>query len=485
VLNRLKTHTFFSKIRTRETLLVSALVTLAFSFYLWVFSRNLLITGVDGPYYLIQIRSLLETGGLTYGDPPLTFYLLTFFTLLAGDITLGVKIGVSLLCALSTVPVFYVMKRLGGFSAGLLAMLLIVFSAPYLRMMTDFMKNAIGVCWLLGFTYYLHDLVFTGFTKKSLALATCLLLLTGLTHILAFAVALLFLCAYTATALVQGLDRRPILKTELVLASATLIFIVVTATFFGPLFTDFTKIFSFISALTQPRPLQPLPQQPPLPGPKPQPFGPSIADSLSIIGGYGIVLITLACGACFSYIAWKQADREASTLLAAVTISFTAISLPIIPNEWLNRFLLMFVIPTAIIVSYSIPRITTLLNPTTKPTILIILGGITLVLFATQAITIATRLNPTIGPVQYQDLADMKSRIPTNSIIVASPQGAHYWTQYITDADVGPLSPTTYQSYSHVFIIFEKSQPPPILQITRHTIIYVGKAYALAELRSP
>jgi hypothetical protein len=48
--------------------------------------ENQIVPIVDGQYYLIQVRSMLTNGGLVYGDPPLTFYLLSFFSLLFGDI---------------------------------------------------------------------------------------------------------------------------------------------------------------------------------------------------------------------------------------------------------------------------------------------------------------------------------------------------------------------------------------------------------------
>jgi len=73
--------------------------------------KNRLITGVEGPYYLIQVRGLLTSGELIYGDPPLAFILLVPFCILMGDLMLGVKVGVSFLCVLSTIPAFYLKKR--------------------------------------------------------------------------------------------------------------------------------------------------------------------------------------------------------------------------------------------------------------------------------------------------------------------------------------------------------------------------------------
>jgi len=217
-----------------EASLVFAVFLFGFLFNLWIFSRSRLITGVDGPYYLIQVRGLLTSGSLVYGDPPLTFYLLAFFSLLTGDITSGVKIGVSFFCALSTIPVFFFMKKVGKSRlSGFIAMLLIVFSAPLIRMMTDFMKNAIGICWFLFFLYYLHGLAFSETAmKKNLVLATFFLLLAEITHVLDFGFAFLFLMFYTVIAAFFNINRRRFLISAGILALATGVSMFLAATTF-------------------------------------------------------------------------------------------------------------------------------------------------------------------------------------------------------------------------------------------------------------
>ena len=257
-----------------EFSVVVSVFLFGFMFYLWIFLRNELIPMIDGPYYLIQVRSFLTTGGLVYGDPPLTFYLLSLFSLLFRDITLGVKVGVSFLCALSTIPAYFLMKRVGkGVLAGLVAMLLVVFSAPYIRMLTDFMKNAVGMCWLFAFMYYLHDLAFTGIRKSSLALAAFFIVLIGLTHILDFGIALVFLVFYTIMVLIFNVNRRSFLKAMGIIALVISAFVFIASTFFSFLFSDFTKVLSFFQDLTAPKGSEvptPTPSSPgPTPGPRP------------------------------------------------------------------------------------------------------------------------------------------------------------------------------------------------------------------------
>jgi len=446
-------------------------------FNLSVFLKNRLITGVDGPYYLIQVRGLLTSGELIYGDPPLAFILLTPFCLLTGDLMLGVKIGVSFLCALSTIPAFYLMKKIGkGSLSGFIAMLLFIFSAPHIRMMTDFMKNAIGICFLLAFLYYLHGLAFTDSNKKKLIPAAAFLILTGLTHILDFGVALLFLALYALWTLLLGVNRRSFLKSLGALLLVTCIFVLIASTFFSPLFTDFNKGLSFLHDLFSPRRVKP----PPLQGrPRPRPLVPPVPFTLPIVGGWKVILLILLSGVASSLYAWLRKDEEALLLLVSTTSMGVIISFPLIPPEWLGRFLLMFVVPTVIIMSYGLSRVCLHFHTLggTLRYVAPIISMLGLAFFVIQASNVATRVHPTISYRGYLDLVDMKSWIPPNSIVVAEfPIG--YWVQYVDEVDIGTFSPEIWETHQHVFAVYFKNKIPP----APSRIIYVGKVFILVEL---
>jgi 4-amino-4-deoxy-L-arabinose transferase-like glycosyltransferase len=464
-----------------ELSLVFSIFLLGFFFYLWIFLRNKFLPMIDGPYYLIQVRSLLSTGELVYGDPPLIFYLLSFFSLLLGDITLGVKVGVSLFCALSTIPVFFLMKRVGkGTMAGIISMLLVIFSAPYIRMITDFMKNAVGITFLFAFIYYLHDLAFSGLKKRSLILASFFVILTGLTHILDFGVALLFLALYTIIATIVNVNRRPFLKAAGIIALITCIFVFIASTFFSFLFTDFNKGLSFLNALI----LQRVMGAPTQPSsnlglyPRSKPFGPNIPFSVSIVGGWGVILLILSFGVILSIYLWKKKEKEPLLLLTVATSIGAIICFPLIPNNWLGRFVLMMVIPTAIILSYGISKIYNLIKKS-KFDVSLFFVVICLAFFVIQSITITGSIRPTIGNTGFNDLVNMKSHIPTDSIIVVFEQGLYYWVQYVGEVDIGRLSPDLWQSYSHVLGLSVKDRTPQIPFKT----IFVGNIFKLVELQ--
>ncbi|MBS7633619.1 glycosyltransferase family 39 protein [Candidatus Bathyarchaeota archaeon] len=446
--------------------------------------RNQLLPMIDGPYYLIQVRSLLTTGGLVYGDPPLTFYLLSLFSVLLGDITLGVKVGASFFCALSTIPAYFLMKKIGkSILAGLIAMLLVVFSAPYIRMLTDFMKNAVGVCWLFAFIYYLHDLAFIGIRKSSLALAAFFLVLTGLTHILDFGIALVFLVFYTVMVLISNDNRRPFLKAVGIIALVISAFVFIASTFFSFLFSDFTKVLSFFQDLTAPKGSEvPTPTPPsPMPTPVPQPLSAQM-DAFSIVG-LGTILLILSVGTVLSLYVWKKKDKEALLLLSVTTIAGFIMCLPLIPSEWLSRFQLMTVIPSAIILSYGISEMWNLTNTNSK-FVAMVLFVISLSFFVAQSVGITTIIRPTISDAGYLDLVNIKNQIPSDSIIAVSDYGIRYWVEYVDEVDtaqgrIDELSPDLWQSYSHALGLLFKNQVPRVPFKT----IFVGNVFTLVELQ--
>jgi 4-amino-4-deoxy-L-arabinose transferase-like glycosyltransferase len=474
-----------------EFLPVLLIFLLGFGFFLWIFSRSNLIPMVDGPYYLIQIKSILTTGSLAYyGDPPLTFYLLSIFSFLLGDIALGVKVGVSFFCALSTIPAYFLMKKVGKSSfAGVVAMLLIIFSASYIRMLTDFMKNAVGVFFLFAFIYYLHDLAFSGakrsgLNKRSLILATFFLVLAGMTHILDFSIALLFFAIYTASVLIFDANRRPFMKAAGVITLAISAFILIATVFFGSLFNDFSSVLSFIHDLTSqtggagaaeaiPSSLNPGPIQS-----ASQPF----SNGVDIIGGWGIILLIMVIGIILCFYAWKKKQKESLVLLTAATALCSIICFPLIPSDWLFRTSLMIVVPAAIILSYGISAIWNSGHKKSK-LIAAIIFAVCLVFFVGQSFRIIKDIRPLVSDEGYLDLVNMKDQIPADSIVFTE-HGMHYWVEYVDEVKVAgtsieELSPELWKSYSHVLFIFSKDKLPPIA----HEDIFIGKALLLAEVQ--
>ena len=67
----------------------------AFVIILMILLRYPIMYGIDGPYYLIQMRHLVSDGVIKYPDPPLTYYMLAPFYILSADKNLGLKMAVA------------------------------------------------------------------------------------------------------------------------------------------------------------------------------------------------------------------------------------------------------------------------------------------------------------------------------------------------------------------------------------------------------
>jgi len=471
-----------------ECLVVSALFLGGFLFFLGVFARNRLVPGIDGPYYLIQVRSLLGTGRLVYGDPPLTFYLFALFALLVGDVALGVKVGVSLFCALSMIPAYFLARRVAGKAAGYLAMVFVL-SPLYIRMMTDFMKNAVGVVFLLSFLYYLHDMAFSGRNRRNLSLTLLFLLLTGLTHILDLGVALLILGLYLAAVTVLDVNRREFAKSVAIVVLFLGGFAAVAVAAFSSLFTDFSKGLTFLRDLfATPEEHPSLPLFPPTggrQGPAPPPGGPVPAPRIPL--SWVVLVSTLALG-CVMAVYERKRRKEAAALLSVVTLTGILLSLPFIPPQWLWRLLLMEFIPVALILSYGLWRLSHRLLRIEQRGVAVFLVSICLIPFLFQSVNTALHVRPTIDQPGLHDLEEMKARIPEGSVVVLYVGEILYWVEYVGDIDIAHRpSEELWQSYAHVLGLLRRNDPRPRVRalIKGSEPLFEGEVFLLVELPGP
>ena len=146
--------------------------------------------GVDGYFYAVQLRSILEHGHLQYAASPLAFWLMAPFAW-ATDPIVGAKLGAAILGALIAVPAYFVGKRLGGsWAAGLLAAAIATPSAGSFYLSLEFVKNGVGLTVAVTYLWLLLRALEAPRPGR-LAAAAALLLATFLTHKMAAGFALL------------------------------------------------------------------------------------------------------------------------------------------------------------------------------------------------------------------------------------------------------------------------------------------------------
>lgn len=102
--------------------------------------------GVDGYFYPIQLRSLLETGRLYYADAPVVYWLMAPLAALFGPVA-GAKLGAALGGALAGVPAYFLGRRLaaGDRAIGVLAAALVTTSALSFYLAAEFAQNGVAV----------------------------------------------------------------------------------------------------------------------------------------------------------------------------------------------------------------------------------------------------------------------------------------------------------------------------------------------------
>jgi len=129
---------------------LAALVGWSFAQRWRVLSGSPFPIGIDGYFYPVELRSLLDHGSLQYPASPLAFWLLAPFAALTDPIT-GAKLGAALLGALIAVPAYGVGVHLGrdrgdrGRGPGLVAAAVATSSAGSMYLTIEFVKNGIGL----------------------------------------------------------------------------------------------------------------------------------------------------------------------------------------------------------------------------------------------------------------------------------------------------------------------------------------------------
>lgn len=137
----------------------------------WLLFRSPYVPGVNGAYYLVQTRALLERGGLGIPDLPLTFYvhaavawtLAQLFHMASTDaIVWAVKWSDAILPPLVAWPVFVLVRRWAqdcgqGDAVPLAAAALSCIAVPWFAIVGELQKNSLALVWLALLMMTLHQ----------------------------------------------------------------------------------------------------------------------------------------------------------------------------------------------------------------------------------------------------------------------------------------------------------------------------------------
>nr|ACO70934.1 hypothetical protein [uncultured Verrucomicrobiota bacterium] len=444
--------------------------------------RSPLVPGINGAYYLVQARAVLEHGWLGIPDLPLTFVLQATLAKLihlvrGGNledcIVLAVKSADSLLPPLAAVPVFLLgmawSRRLGRGAwlvpvvAGLLAV-----GMPGLSITGEFEKNALGLVWLAALIWALHG--WLEHAHRRHALRVLLFLgLVGVTHIGVFGAALLFTGLTLAVSLLQHpalLGRR---STWMVLGSALVVVgaaVGLVAWKFDPariarLWQAVSDPSDFLSGV--PTGAQPGGMMRPggggLPGGGP-PGGMMGPRGMGGPGGMGrdwepSVFFALLSVPALVIAWWKRRSWDKSTVAVVTGAAFTVLIMtgPWVDGDKSHRFPLIAIVPavcTALFALLHAPRIWI-----SAPCTLVVVAALTVPSY--QLVTEGS--HAVITDAAHAELREISSGVkePDKTIVIAR-HGLEWWTAWTLRTHIAhsrALKVEDWSRYEHVWMIEE------------------------------
>ena len=512
------------KLPYRPVLCLFGLVALAIAARAWLLFSTPLVPGMNGAYYLVQARSLLEHGHLGIPDLPLTFWLhaglAKLLMILAGltqdnAIVWAVKLADATLPPLAALPVAWLARqwRPTGERPSSFAVLApaaaVCIGAQVLRMTGDFQKNALALVWFAALAP--AALVFLRRPSlRTMVLPLALLSLLGLTHIGVLGGALVFCAALAVVALVSAErgTRRHILL--LILLGTGVLGIAGSSTYalYDP--ARVTKLLeAFVhpsSALEDrgpghppsPPPGQPQPAnaaapdwQPPPPdsgatslrgseqGMPPRPHGsmggPGFGPPPGRNAGHGpshgwadprTLFPTTACLAialCALWLLWRQ-RRELSpaecTVATAAALTALVLVAPLYEGQKAERLLLVAIVPTAIAATFVLSRIVLLSWSR-------IVGACALIFVLTDAArTLPFGGRASVGENLVEELRSLAPLCPDpERTLVVARHGLEWWAAWTLHTHIAQPTAVTaddWSAYTRVLHMQEKrpARPP-------------------------
>lgn len=380
---------------------------------LFIHFRQELIPGVNGGYYPLQVRSLLENGRLGFADMPLYFWFNAFCVKTLSWVSAApaeswiipvVKTVDSLFLPLLLIPLYLIGRELGrgGGQRWLPESALAVFAvlAPWPLMFTgDLQKNAFAIPFFFAFLFFgLKHLRQP--SRRWLFAGLASLALAGLSHFGVFGVAALTL----GLGLFFYAPRRALLPLgALALASISLV----------ALF-DQSRAWRLLTAVAE------LFRRPALLGP----LGPPE------LLGYFLSWLLLGLGGYVWYKHKARLDAVERVALPALLALIFLLSFPLINADYAQRFMLMLFGPQAVLCLF----LFRLLSPRLSNALAI---GLLLVCLAFSPGVLRFK-QPVISREAFEELESLKASLQLDeSTLIIARHGLEWWAGWALHCKTG------------------------------------------------
>jgi hypothetical protein len=367
---------------------------------------NELFLGVNGGYYPLQVRHILDTGLLGFNDVPLYFYFCALilkigsflgFALTNENIISVIKTIDCIALPLLSIPLFKLVFRKEHnipFFASIAILLFAIFSFSPFAMLGDVQKNAFAIP-LLFFFIYLIDSYFINHKKRTLVLALVTLFVISLTHFGVFTFALIFLTVL----LFIVYHKEAIIPSILIFLGGFAIILLFDAHRAYRLIGFWNEIFGMRFIFEEPM------------------FLPVLFNTMF---SYFLVIIAV--------IQYRKFKNETEKVILNIVITLIVLIIifgfPFYEANYVIRFNALLFVPQSLLILYLIR-----MNRKLAIYFSILLVFMT-VLFS--SIYIIDDKKPCIDELSFQDLQNIKKYIPENkdSTIIIARHGLEFWTSW-------------------------------------------------------
>ena len=424
----------------------------------WLLFGTPYMPGVNGAYYLIQARAILERGVLGISDLPLTFYLqagLAWLIAKAGGmetadaIMLAVKLCDAVLPVLVAWPTFVLVRRWAnarsqGNAVPLAAAALACLSLPWFMVVGELQKNSLAMVWFALLAVNLHGGLLQPTRKRGTALVAVVFVL-GLTHIGVLGASLVAAALTLLTFLFcqrQGAQWKLILP----LVGAGVLILLATSALVAWKF-DPSRIARLGLAFTDPSQFSWDGRQ--MPG---QPRSRLSLDSWLPFLGFALAVAPALI------IAWRsRLQLDAADFAVVVGCSMTVLVMtgPWFSPDKLMRFYLIALLPTIWVVSFALTHIEQ--NGLRRA----VFGLILLVGLGSSAWILVPGGKPVLEEATMTELKHLAGHIqdPAHTLVVAN-HGVEWWSAWFLHTPIAQpqaLTPEVWKRYKTVLLLTVKS----------------------------
>jgi len=342
--------------KARGQLSLALIIGAAVAARSWLLFGTQYVPGINGGYYLVQARTLIERGNLGFPDLPLTFHLhaaLAWVLAKAGGlaqaeaIVWAVKLCDALLPPLVAWPVFVLVRRWAtargqGEGVPLATAALACFAWPWFRMVGDLQKNSLALVWLAALAVALHSWFGAPTPKRALAVLLCLLLLS-LTHVGVLGAALVLVALVNVVFIFR---QAPLGRRQILTWSAIAVLLLIAAGIFVLWRFDSARIHRLITAFTNPAKFAADGRQIPVP------LGKGTAP-LSWLPSMGFAVLVVP-GLVFAWRRRKTLPAVDFALVAGLAIAVLVITSPWFGLDKVLRFYLIGLMPAITVGAFSV-----------------------------------------------------------------------------------------------------------------------------------